>query len=298
MKKIALLFPIIAGTCWGCAPLFIRTLYTAGFDNITITFSRLVIMAAVLGTYMIVCNRDALKVSRHDAMLIIIGGITGFFLMNFCFNISSTNLSMSLAAVLLCTAPVFVIIFSKILFGEAITKTKLICMIAALIGCILLSGVFDDGGLKWSVLGLAMGVATSICNAIYTMVTNHVVDIRKCKPLTVTFYSCLTAMLMMAPFADYGVIGNYLIEDPVSHGLFYLAHAMVTSIFPNLIFTTAFKYVDSGIVSILASGAEPTSAMVFGMLIYSEIPTFLGITGMIMTVTAMIILTRTGKQNE
>lgn len=292
MKKIALLLPIIAGTCWGCAPLFIRTLFSAGFDNITITFSRLIVMVAVLGTYMAIFDRDALKISRHDLPIVILVGVAGFYFMNICFNISSRLLSMSLAAVMLCTAPVFVIIFSRILFNEKITKTKLLCMIAALIGCTLLSGVLDDGGLKWSMLGIAMGVATSICNAIYTMATNQAVDIRKCKPVTVTFYACTTAMLLMLPMADFGKIGNFLTEDPLPNGVFFIAHALVTSIFPNLIFTTAFKYVDSGIVSILASGAEPTSAMIFGLVIYHEVPTVFGVLGMIITITAMIILTR------
>lgn len=38
IKKIALLFPIIAGTCWECSGVFVRFLDGTGFDNITNTF--------------------------------------------------------------------------------------------------------------------------------------------------------------------------------------------------------------------------------------------------------------------
>ena len=36
MKKIAMLFPLIAGSCWGAGGIFVRTLKTAGFGNISI----------------------------------------------------------------------------------------------------------------------------------------------------------------------------------------------------------------------------------------------------------------------
>lgn len=298
MKKIALLLPILAGTCWGSAALFIRALYDAGFDNVTITFSRQMVTSSTLALYMLICNKKLFRISKSDIPVIVLISILGYFGLNLCFNYSANMLSMSLASVLLCTAPVFVIIFSKIVFGENITKTKTLCMVAALVGCTLLSGVFEDGGLKWSLFGIVMGVGSSICNAGYTMVTNQAVDVRGCHPTTVLFYASSIAMILMIPMTDFGDIGGYLIEAPINHGLFYIAHASVTSLIPNLVFALAFRYVDSGNVSILASGAEPTAAMILGLVFYNEVPTLLGVAGMIITITAMIILTRNNKQIE
>ena len=197
MKKIALLLPILAGTCWGSAALFIRALYDAGFDNVTITFSRQMVTSSTLALYMLICNKKLFRISKSDIPVIVLISILGYFGLNLCFNYSANMLSMSLASVLLCTAPVFVIIFSKIIFGENITKTKTLCMVAALVGCTLLSGVFEDGGLKWSLFGIVMGVGSSICNAGYTMVTNQAVDVRGCHPTTVLFYASSIAMILM-----------------------------------------------------------------------------------------------------
>jgi drug/metabolite transporter (DMT)-like permease len=61
---------------------------------------------------------------------------------------------------------------------------------------------------------------------------------------------------------------------------------------PNLLFSIAFLYVDSGVASILASGAEPTAALILGLLVYREVPTVFGIIGMVIVVVAMIALSR------
>jgi drug/metabolite transporter (DMT)-like permease len=87
-------------------------------------------------------------------------------------------------------------------------------------------------------------------------------------------------------------------DAPINHGIFYIAHASVTSLVPNLVFALAFRYVDSGSVSILSSGAEPTAAMIFGFVFYNEVPTLIGIAGMVITITSMIILTRNNRQIE
>ena len=60
----------------------------------------------------------------------------------------------------------------------------------------------------------------------------------------------------------------------------------------QLLFNIAFKFMDSSIVSILASGAEPTSALFFGLLVYREVPTVFGFVGTVLVIVAIIILTK------
>ena len=298
MTKFAYLLPLISGACWGCAGVFVRTLDEAGFDNITITFSRIAVMVIMLVISTWVYDRSLFRVAKKDWPLLIVIGIDGFVLMNICYNISITALSMSLASILLCTAPVFVIIFGKILYNEKITMLRLTCMVGALIGCVLLSGVVESGALKWSVLGLSMGVASSITYAVYAIALKQVTDVRKCHPLTIQLYTALIGLICLIPFADYGLMVDFVVQRPVGNTLFLLAHALVVSLLPNLLFAVSFLYVDSGVASILASGAEPTSALLFGLLIYSEIPTVFGIIGMIIVVVSMIILSRSDVRTD
>jgi len=252
MNRFAYLLPLIAGTCWGCTGIFVRTLDDAGLDNITITFSRVGVMFLMLLLATVVYDRNLLRVKRRDLLLLAVIGVDGLVLMNICYNISITSLSMSLASILLCTAPVFVIIFGSVLYGEKITLLRVACMIGALIGCVLLSGIVESGELKWSVLGLAMGVASSITNAAYAITLKEATDVRKLHPLTIQLYTTLIGMIIMIPMTDFGMIVDFVAVSPGKGILFLLAHALVASLLPNLLYAIAFLYVDSSMASILA----------------------------------------------
>ena len=296
MKRFAYLLPLIAGTCWGCTGIFVRTLDDAGFDNITITVSRVAVMLLLIVLGLLVYDRSLFRVRKRDLFLLAVIGINGMVLMNICYNISITTLSMSLASILLCTAPVFVIIIGRILFGEKITLLRVVCMLGALLGCVLLSGIVESGALKWSVLGLAMGVASSFTNAAYVIALKDATDVRKIHPLTIQLWTTLIALVVMIPFADYGVIVDFVVERPAFATMFLLAHALVASLLPNLLYAIAFLYIDSSVGSILASGAEPTAAMLCGLILYHEVPTVFGIIGMVIVIVSMIVLSRSDEK--
>ena len=292
LKKIAFLLPIIAGTCWGCCGVFVRVLDEAGFDNITITFARVIIIVFLLGTAIFLYDRNLFYVPLRKLPLLVLIGFFGQFLFNICYNAAILELSLSVATILLGTTPVFVIIFGAILFKEKITPVRVACMLTVLAGCVLISGVFESGGLRWSVFGLAMGIGTAACNAVYTMAMNEASDNRGIHPLTVQFYAALFALIPMLPFAGYQVVGSFIADSPVIHIPYLIVYALIAALIPNLLFNIAFKYLDSGIVSIIASGAEPTSALIFGLFVYHEIPTAIGFAGMMLVVAAIIILIR------
>ena len=297
-KKFALLLPLLAGTCWGCCGVFVRVLDEAGFNNITITFSRVIIVVILLGLFTLIRDKSLFRLELRQLPIIILVGLSGQFFFNLCYNISILELSLSLATILLCTAPVFVIFFSSILFKEKITPTRVICMFGVLAGCILLSGVIESGGLMWSVLGLAMGVATSICNAVVTMLTNEAADIRKIPVLTIQFYAALFALIPMLPFVDYSTLGSFVASSPAFNIPYLVAYALIAALIPNIVFNIAFKFNDASIVSILASGAEPTSALILGLLMFKEVPTVFGIIGMILVIGAIIVLSKSDASNK
>ena len=292
LKKIALLLPIIAGTCWGCSGVFVRILDETGFNIITITFSRVSIVVVLLGLVILVHDRSLFRVPIRQLPLLALVGMAGYFFFSLCYNAAVLKLSLSLATVLLCTAPVFVILFSSVLFKEKITPIRVTCMLAALIGCVLMSGIVESCGLKWSIIGILLGIGSAICNATSIMSTNEATDIRKIHPLTVQFYSALFALVPMFFLTDYSAIGGFVVERPLTRILFLIVYALVAALLPNLLFNISFKYVDAGVVSILAAGAEPTSALLFGLFIYHEIPTVFGLAGIIIVITAIIILSR------
>lgn len=290
IKRLAITFPLIAGTCWGGVGIFVRFLDEAQFDNMTIIFARCFIGMLALGLFFLIYDKSMFKINLKDLWIIGIISVFGFLFMNLAYNESVKYLSLSLAAILLSLSSVFVLFYSVLKYGEKLTSTKVICTIAALFGCFLLSGILESGGLVWSVVGLLFGLGTAICNAAY-IIFSRVATTRGYSASTIIFYSLIIASIATIPFTDFGVITSFVAAKPAFNIFVLLGNALLTSVFPNLVFTIALKYVDSGKVAVLAGGAEPASAFIFGLFIYAEIPSLVGAIGMVVTIVALAILT-------
>ena len=102
--------------------------------------------------------------------------------------------------------------------------------------------------------------------------------------LTITFYSILSIAVILLPFAKWGDVAQYIMQNPLPHSGFMLADHM-----------------DAGKASILCS-CEPVAAMVFGICFFGEIPTVLSITGLIIVLVALAMLVlpekKTMQKNE
>ncbi len=298
MNKFAVLMPLAAGACWGASGVFVRTLSAAGFNNITIMTSRAIVGSSLVFLFLFFYDRSLLKIRKRDIPLFLSLAVNGYLLMNTCYNLTVARLTLSLASVLLGLCPIFVLFFGVLFFHEKITLVKVSCMLAALTGCALLAGVFEKASdVTWGFLGLLFGLGSAFFNAIYTVHSKQLTE-KKYHTLTINLYAFFFTAVVLLPFADWNVLIGYVTSDPLNGSLVYLAQALVTSIMPNFLYTNAIQRIDSGNAAILSCGAEPVSAMIFGILLYNEIPSVLGILGMVITVSALAVLTRSDKSKQ
>ncbi len=292
MKKAAVFLPLAAGACWGASGIFVRTLKAAGFSNLTVMCSRSVVGTVLVFFMLFLHDRELLRLRLRDLPLFLSVAINGYLLMNTCYNLTALSLTLSLASILLCLCPIFVLLFGAVFFQEKITPVKICCMLAALTGCALISGVFDGtSNAAWSVIGILTGLGSAFFNAIYTVNSKQLTQ-RGYAALTINFYVFLISSVVLAPFANWPMMLSYVTEAPIRGISFYLAQALITSILPNFLYTTSIEYIDSGKASILSCGAEPTSAMILGIFVYAEIPSALGVLGLVITISALFVLTK------
>ena len=298
MNRFAVLMPLAAGACWGASGIFVRTLSAAGFNTITVMLSRSITGSVLVFLFLLFYDRSLLKIQLRDIPLFLSLSINGYLLMNTCYNLTVARLTLSLASVLLGLCPIFVLFFGALFFHEKITLVKVSCMLAALTGCALLAGVFEkNSDIAWSFLGIATGLGSALFNAVYTLNSKQLTSAGY-NALTINLYAFAFTSLVLAPFADWNMFVGYVASDPLNGSLVYLAQALVTSIMPNFLYTNAIQRIDSGNAAILSCGAEPVSAMIFGILLYNEIPSVLGILGMVITVSALAVLTRSDKSKQ
>ncbi len=286
MKRLAMLLPISAGILFGCVGLIVRSLRAVGMNNISIIFIRMIFATIMLLAFILLKDRSLLRVHRGAARWVVACAVFGMFINCVSFNVSSTELSLSFAAVMLCMAPVYTVFISRALFGESITAKKLLCMAVAVLGCIFVSGAVGTA-VSFSTLGIFCGVISGITYGLIGIFSKGAI-LRGTNSLTVTFYCLVIITILSAPFADYATIAAYMCGGPANICML-LAQALFIAVLPYVFLTTAAKYLEPGMITILAS-SEPVAAMIVGFIIYREIPTTNMVAGVFMTVAALALL--------
>lgn len=283
------ILPILSGIFWGSIGIFVRELSAMGMNSITIVATRIIFAIAIIIIGLLILNKNLLYIKLKDACIFICSGLFSMMGLNLCYNFAINELTLSLAAVLLSLAPVFVLILSRIFFQETLTLQKIICALLVLFGCILSSGIFETIGImKWTIMGIIIGTLSAFFYGTYS-IFSKIAMLRGYHSFTITVYSLGTVGIALLPFADWTFTFNLIHTDPVYISNLLIFQSLFTSIFPYIFFTVALNYIDAGKVIFLASG-EPLAAMLFGIYFYNEIPTALSLLGLCLVLLALGLL--------
>lgn len=288
-NKISTLLPIIAGALWGSVGVFVRGFTKGNIDNVSILVIRVLFAAIMMFVFIAIKNKSLLKINLKDVWIFACGGIVAMFGMNFCYNNAINSLSLSLAGVLLALSPVFVMFLAAILFKEKITARSIVCMIFALIGCTMASGVIGGGEIAFSTSGILFGIAAAFFYGL-TSIFSKIAMEKGYHALTMTFYSMLILAIVLLPFADWKLVGEYVMVSPANNIIFILMHSLCTAVLPYLLYNLALSNVDASLASILVAGAEPSAAIIFGIIFFAEMPSVVSILGLVVTIVALTIL--------
>lgn len=295
MKKIYLILPVLAGIMFGSSGIFVRTLTQNGIDQTTLLFLRFSIAIIPILIAILLTDKKLFKIELSDIPMFLVCAFCIIGL-NLCYNESMNTIPLSLAAVLLSLAPIFVLIFAYILFGEKITRKKLICMCLAIFGCLLMTGVLEDSITSIPLFGILAGVGAGLFWAVYLMASKKSIESGN-HTYTILIYSIIFISIALIPFTNFSQISDFISINPTLTILFLILHSTFSFALPYIFSTLSLEYIDSGISSILLSGAEPLAALIFGLLIYAEIPTILMLCGFVISIISMAILSRTKNEN-
>ncbi len=281
---------------FGSSGIFVRTLTQNGIDPTTLLFLRFSIAIIPLLIAILATDKNLFKINLKDIPLFLVCSLCIIGL-NLCYNHSMNTVPLSLAAVLLSIAPIYVLIIAYFMFGENITSKKLICMILAISGCIMMTGVLEINFENIPLLGILSGIGAGLFWAVYLMASKKSIENGK-HTFTILFYSIIFISIALIPFSDFSEISNFISINPMLTVIFLILHSTFSFALPYILSTISLNYMDSGTSSIFLSGAEPFAALIFGLLIYSEVPTPLMFCGFILTIIAMMMLSKTDSKTS
>lgn len=296
MKKIYLILPILSGILFGSCGIFVRILTQNGLDSPTLLFTRFLVSIIIMLVVILATDKNLLKISIDEMKIIVIAAIN-ILALNLCYNISTNTIPLSIAAVLLSLAPVFVILFAYIAFKEKINQIKIISMILIILGCVLTTGLLEGNVFNVSAIGILAGIGTAFFWANYNVASKKSLK-KGTHTHTLLFYTIILMTAILIPFTKFKQITTFINMDIGANTMFLIFNALFTFILPYVLLTIAINYVDLGSISIFTAGAEPLAALYFGITLYDETPTLLIVIGIIITIIAITILSKSEYETD
>lgn len=282
---------IIAGLFWGSMGIFVRHLNDLGFSSIQVACLRLTTAGILFALILLIKDRKGFKIALRDIPLFLALGLVSILFFTCCYFTAIRLMTMSTAAILLYTSPIWVMVLAIIFLKEKFTMQKLIALILAFAGCVLVSGF---GG-KVTVVGILVGLGSGLGYGLYSIFGTFA--LKKYSPYTVTCYTFLIAGLGSIFVADPVDLVSKIsaVENKTALFGFVLLTAVVTAVIPFLLYTLGLNMTTAGKAAVLAT-VEPAAATLFGFFVMKETVGPVAIAGILLVFAAIIVLSLRKKE--
>ncbi len=248
---------ITASMLWGLAGILAKMI--TGMPAQSIIFYRVAFASIIFFIVLLISgNLNLIKLGDKKMYLLLFAILQAATMM--AYFVSILNASVSVAVLLLYTAPVYVTLFSPLLLKESSTKKGIIALVLSFAGVVL---IVNPGKLEFSrySIGVLAGMVSGIAYAFQIM-TSKYLSLRY-SGYTQAFWGFVIAMLILFPV-------GMMPLDVVFRNINYL---VLLAIFPTILAVSLYfnglKKVRAQSASILGL-IEPVSAVILAVLILGE----------------------------
>lgn len=284
-KMIAVICVLLAGSLWGTMGLFVRTYTKENLTSIDIVGIRAIVTFIMLLIWLLVYNRALLRIKIKDLWCFLGTGVGSIVFFNYCYFKCITLTSMSVAAVMLYTAPALVMVLSYFLFKEHLTKIKLLALVMTLVGCVFVTGLIGSSE-PLSGYGILVGLGAGLGYALYSIFSRCAIQ-RGYHSLTIMFYTFFFAALCSLPLIDRVHIQSVCLAS-VGMISFSMVFGLISTVLPYGLYTYALNSIENGKASIIAT-IEPVVAALIGIIVYNESITMSELLGMFFIISAIVL---------
>lgn len=269
---------IIASVLWGLAGIFAKKI--AGMSAQSIIFYRVTFAFVIIFLFLLISgNLNRVKLRDKKAYLLLFSILQVATML--AYFIAVIKASVSVAVLLLYTAPVYITVLSPVLLKESLNWRGIIALILSLAGIIL---IVDPAKLDISgSAGILAGVLSGVTYAFQVMTSKHIS--RTYAGYTQAFWGFMIAVLVLLPvgIAPAGVV----LEN--------ITYLVLLAVFPTILAVSLYF---NGLMKVRASSAsilgliEPVSAVILSVLILGEKLTVPVITGGALILVGAAIVTQ------
>ena len=284
---------VVAATiCWATSGIFINLIIReSGVSAVGLAFWRDLTTAILLLIGILVIKPQLLIVKKKDLPWLIGMGAISIGVFHIFWNKAVVILGASLATVVQCNAPIFVTIMAWFLFGEKITTRKIIAVILAAAGTILVSGISGVGEWKIEPVGLLIALGSAITYGSLSLVGKKLSG--QYNAWTIMFYifafGTLTLFTVQLGSPDpWPVSQNFL---PL-----FIGFVLLSTIVGFGLYTSALRFLPASVASITAT-TEIFFAAILAYIFLHERMDLWQILGSVLIIAGVILVSMAKENN-
>lgn len=270
------LFILAAAILWGFIGIFSSVAFAEGLGPLEVAFWRALFGWFCFGSQAVL--RGQTRVEMKDLPLLAFFAVFGIALFYISYLYAVKTGGVAFAAVLLYTAPAWVIACSVLIYREKLTMVKVGAVVLVMAGVYLISQKSNDAPGGIGILGLLAGLASGFCYSLYYTVGKYFSG--KYSSANLFLYILPMGALAIFPFVD------FVHKTPIAWGAL-VGVGLVSTFMANYCYYNGLKYLEAGRASVVAT-LEPVVAAVAAYLVFGEYFAPLGYLGVVFILVAVI----------
>jgi len=284
---------LIAIIVWAFAFPFIRI----GLDElsfINLTIMRFFIVCCVLLIFIIIQSKKVSKLQKKDIIPIFILGFFGVIVYHLGLNYGELYVSPGSASLIIATIPIQILILAAIFLKEKITYIKLLGIIIALIGVLIISIWGTKGAtleIKYITAAIAIFIAAT-SGAFYTIAGKKLLN--RYSGLSLTVYAMLLGSIGLLPLTINSSLINQVSNLSIKGWFALIFLGIFSTIIGYAIWYIALEKKTASEISIYLYLIPVLSTIISFFLLKEEI-TYMFILGGFLVISGLVIVNRKTK---
>lgn len=270
---------------WGFIGPFGKMAYSQGITPLEVAFWRALLAWCCFGAELLILKKGV-RIAGKDLLPLGLFSVLCVTLFYGAYQIAVDRGGAALSSVLLYTAPAWVILLSRIVLRELVTRDKLIALGLTMLGVVLIaesqSRMFPAAGGNGMMLGIAAGLFSGFCYSLYYILGKFFSA--KYSAGLLFFYTLLPGALLLLPWFSF-------VDKSASAWLSLGLLALISTYGAYHLYYTGLKYIEAGRASIVAT-MEPVVAGLAAWYWWGEYFTLTGYAGAVLIISAVIVVVR------
>jgi drug/metabolite transporter (DMT)-like permease len=249
---------ILATACWSTSGLFVSlVLSKSTVSPPGLAFWRDLGTFLLLLVGLVLFRRDLLLVRRSDLFWLAAMGGLGIGLLHITWNMAVVLNGMAVATILQYNAPIYVAAMAWLLWREPLTAHKMLAILLALLGTVLIASAWGGAQARITLPGLLFGLATAVAFGNYTLLGRRLSG--DYSPWTVMLYAFGFAALSLLPWQFRPVPIQLL---PPTTWAPFLGLVLFTTVVGFAFYAGSLQRLPASVASIVATTEVPFAALV------------------------------------